>query len=65
MKKSVLNNEVISNYSNIEEDTQNLDENFNEMHLNSHKFVKNNDSYIEDKVYDTKSFLHVEWNLKV
>ncbi|PKY62569.1 hypothetical protein RhiirA4_527648, partial [Rhizophagus irregularis] len=51
-EKSVSDNEVISNFSDIEEDTQNLDENFNEMHLNSHEFVENNDSYIEDKVYD-------------
>ncbi|PKY56564.1 hypothetical protein RhiirA4_428334 [Rhizophagus irregularis] len=51
-EKSVLNNEVISNFSNVEEDTYNFDKNFNEIHLNSHEFVENNDSYIENKVYD-------------
>ena len=51
-EKSVSDNEVISNFSDVEDDTQNLVENFNEMHLNSHEFVENNDSYTEDKVYD-------------
>lgn len=48
--------EVSSNFSDIEDDTQNLVENFNEMHLNNVEFIENNDNYIEDKVYDDIKF---------
>ncbi|RIA92417.1 hypothetical protein C1645_820769, partial [Glomus cerebriforme] len=48
----ILDNEVVPNFNNIENDTQGFVENFNEMYLNNLEFVKNSDSYIEDKVYN-------------
>ncbi|PKK47984.1 hypothetical protein RhiirC2_761752, partial [Rhizophagus irregularis] len=51
-EKSISDNEVIPNVNDVEDDTQSLVENFNEMHLNSFEFMENSDSYIEDKVYD-------------
>ncbi|CAB4476132.1 unnamed protein product [Rhizophagus irregularis] len=49
---SISDNEIIPNVNDIEDDTQSLVENFNEMHLNNFEFMENSDSYIEDKVYD-------------
>lgn len=51
-EKSISDDEVISNFDDIEDDTQSLVENFNEMRINNLEFVENSDSYIEDKVYD-------------
>ncbi|PKC73669.1 hypothetical protein RhiirA1_437444 [Rhizophagus irregularis] len=50
-EKSISDNEIIPNVNDIEDDTQSLVENFNEMHLNNFEFMENSDSYIEDKVY--------------
>ncbi|PKB93283.1 hypothetical protein RhiirA5_415157, partial [Rhizophagus irregularis] len=48
-EKSISDNEIIPNVNDIEDDTQSLVENFNEMHLNNFEFMENSDSYIEDK----------------
>jgi hypothetical protein len=48
----LIDNEDIPNVNDIENDTQSFIENFNEMHLNNFEFMKNSDSYIEDKVYN-------------
>jgi hypothetical protein len=46
--------ENASDSSNHEDDNDidNLDENFNEMHLNNFEFIENPDNFIEDEVYN-------------
>ena len=51
-EKNVSDNEVNPKFDDVEDGTQSLVENFNEMHLNNYEFVENFDSYIEDKVYN-------------
>ncbi|RGB23822.1 hypothetical protein C1646_773957 [Rhizophagus diaphanus] len=51
-EKNVSDNEVNPNFDDVEDGTQSLVENFNEMRINNLEFVENSDSYIEDKVYD-------------
>src|SRR3984957_10482689 len=43
-----------SNYGDREDnnDIDDLEENFNEMHLSNFEFVENSDNFIEDEIYD-------------
>ena len=50
--------ENTSDYENVD-DINNLNKNFNEMHLNNFKFVENPDNFIENEVYN-KLKLEVE-----
>ncbi|RIA87616.1 hypothetical protein C1645_827556 [Glomus cerebriforme] len=43
--------ENTSDHENVD-DIDNLNKNFNEMHLNNFKFVKNSNNFIEDEVYN-------------